>query len=255
MLSDILKVVVCGPEHSGTTLVAQLLRQHPDLETGFEVGALLYNSIEEYFNEENPWSKDWDKRPSGLLWSGWKLSPKSREKVLKSASFEDFYNRLRQHSPLIRNKEAYLIDKTPRYYLNLGDVAERTQCKLLVTQKDPILLFASKYIQKSFDVNQFVNWYSKLRQNATNIVTNRPDQIRLVKYENLVTAPHDTMRGIFDFIGMEAVIKDEFESDWVEKTGNRVWDASKLDELYYSVAPEDRKVIQERLSDYLAWNL
>ena len=36
-----LRFIICGPEHSGTTLISDIFRQVPGLDSGFEVGVLL----------------------------------------------------------------------------------------------------------------------------------------------------------------------------------------------------------------------
>jgi len=86
--------IICGTEHGGTTLAAQLLRQHPDLDTGFECGCLLYSSPQEFLQSNNPWSNH-------LLYGGWQIL---RSDVENCQTFTEFYAALAQHSPLVQNK-------------------------------------------------------------------------------------------------------------------------------------------------------
>jgi len=44
--------LICGLEHSGTTMVSDLFREHPLADSGFECGVLLCNTPSEFLTFE-----------------------------------------------------------------------------------------------------------------------------------------------------------------------------------------------------------
>lgn len=115
-LASILHAIVCGFEHSGTTLVGELLRQHESLDSGFE-GGLLLNDSPRAFPECQPFYKN--------VLDTWRLSDEAARAACNTDSFTEAYRRLRDTSPVLKNNSVKLYDKTPRYMLCLADVLTR----------------------------------------------------------------------------------------------------------------------------------
>ena len=46
-----LAFVICGVEHSGTTLISEIFRQVPMLDSGFETGVLLSETPSQFLQE------------------------------------------------------------------------------------------------------------------------------------------------------------------------------------------------------------
>ena len=68
--------LVCGFEHSGTTLVSEILRQHPQLDSGFEGGFLLNNEAKEFFHEDKAEEQQFYINMKSGAESGWDYSTK-----------------------------------------------------------------------------------------------------------------------------------------------------------------------------------
>lgn len=63
---DPLRAIVCGYEKSGTTLINEILRRHPQLDSGHEVGVLLVETPRQ-FHSKQPYCS--------FFRQTWKLSP------------------------------------------------------------------------------------------------------------------------------------------------------------------------------------
>ncbi len=87
------KFVIGGVEHSGTTLLSDIFRQVPGLDSGFEVGVLLCNTPKE-FRTFKPFI---DQMPAG-----WGLTEEDLDYICDTDSFQDFYERLYEKSQIIK---------------------------------------------------------------------------------------------------------------------------------------------------------
>jgi len=111
-----LKFVIAGFEHSGTTLISEIMRQHPNIDSGFEGGLLLCNSIADFKSFE-PFASNFR--------NAWKISDKQFSDVCNSKKYSDAYKKIRAYSDIIPNKSCDLFDKTPRYMQQLSNVLAR----------------------------------------------------------------------------------------------------------------------------------
>ncbi len=124
-----LAVVVCGYEQGGTTLVSQILRQHPTLDSGFECGFLLTDDVSHFLTLE-PYCT--------ITKAGWDLTDDDLSFICQSQSWPGVYQRLRDRSKLITDKSAWLIDKTPKYMEVLSDVLIKVpNVPCIVVVRDP----------------------------------------------------------------------------------------------------------------------
>lgn len=128
--------LVCGVEHSGTTLVSDLFRQIPHCESGFEVGVMLCDSPRKFL-DLHPFIDN--------LAAGWKLDAGHLPEICDTDSFAEFYARLADASALIDDQVNSIFDKTPRYFAQLGAVLSRTTVPVIATYKDPRALVWSDY--------------------------------------------------------------------------------------------------------------
>ena len=113
---DVLGVLVTGFEHSGTTVISEVMRQHPDLDSGFEGGFLLRERPVDFIGFE----------PFYVNAKGtWRVSDEDMKYVCAADSWQEVYRRLRERSPVIPTKGVRLIDKTPRYMAHLESVLRK----------------------------------------------------------------------------------------------------------------------------------
>lgn len=131
-----LRIVICGLEHSGTTLCADLLRQADGLDGRFELGVLLGAS-----------PRDFPRVPDFYQYfaPSWGLAPADERTVLDTDDFAAFYGRLLARSAALRPGTTTLFDKTPRYLSVLSACLARVQAPFVVTWKDPRAIVHSDF--------------------------------------------------------------------------------------------------------------
>ena len=120
--------VICGLEHSGTTMVSELFRQIPGVDAGFESGALLCDSPRGL-----PWLTPYD---DIMLW-GWGIDRAALERCCDTHEFAVFYERLRQHATVLKPDTKTIFDKTPRYAAALAGCMAKIAVPFIVVYKDP----------------------------------------------------------------------------------------------------------------------
>jgi hypothetical protein len=196
--------LVCGFEHSGTTLVSEILRQYPQLDSGFEGGFLLNNEAKKFLTTE-PFYTNCKK--------GWGLSDQDLRYICDVNSWPELYFRLRERSTVIEDKNIWLFDKTPRYMSALSDILERVPgvpCVVIV--KDFRAVFWSSYKRTKMPLDK---WYNKIFKRTMNhtlsyarswkkaLEKGLGDRILLIRYEELCLNQETETRKIFDFMDLE----------------------------------------------------
>jgi hypothetical protein len=131
---DVLGCLVAGFEKGGTTLVKDLIRHACRMRGCFEGGLLLADSPSDGIPE-----------PYGTqLVASWALPPNFLEEVRGCRSFEEAYRLLRDRSEHVIHKHRPLIDKTPRYMMDLEGVLRRAPTTpIVVVIRDPTLVAES----------------------------------------------------------------------------------------------------------------
>lgn len=209
-----LRALVCGYEKSGTTLINEILRRHPQLDSGHEVGVLLAESPR-LFKTKQPYC--------ALFKETWKLSDEQLETICDTDEWGEFYRRARDISPLIVDKTVYLFDKTPIYMLHLSEVlAKAPGVPCVVNVRDPRSLMLSwanwsnkwsghrdnpgEWIEENFEYcqNRFLTYAHGYRD----ALETYHDRILLNKFEPLCLEPRTYLEKIFQFFGFE--FSDEF---------------------------------------------
>lgn len=134
-----LYVIVTGMEHSGTTLVSELLMSAPGLFGAFEGGFLLDDSPARFYKRGTFYK--WSVQPvtSSLHWG---LTKQQRDGyVTKATCFAEMYRRVHDTSPLFgigtTQSSSWMVDKTPSYIYNLTRILQITPgVPVVVTVKD-----------------------------------------------------------------------------------------------------------------------
>ena len=120
--------MICGVEHSGTTLISELFRQLPNVDAGFEVGVLLSPSPRRFLREE-PYTS--------AMPGGWDITPDQLAYCCDTDSFRTFYGRLKSVSQALKESTERIFDKTPRYLAYLDSCLKKIDVPFIVTYKDP----------------------------------------------------------------------------------------------------------------------
>jgi Sulfotransferase family len=193
------KFLICGLEHTGTTLVSDLFRQVPDLDSGFECGVLLGESPREFISQE-PFA--------GHMLKGWGISRDQLMHCCDTDDFTEFYSRLQNTSSQLGAATQAIFDKTPRYLSQLSLVLERCACPVVVCYKDPRGIVCSDF--KRSKTSDFNSWYESYHSKKMGYVrscykelmanTQNP-RITTVGLEELALNSRATMERMFEGVG------------------------------------------------------
>ena len=157
-----LKFVICGLEHSGTTLLSDIFRQVDSLDSGFEVGVLLGASPKDF-----PTTQPFFKNMPG----GWKIAPETLEQISAVDSFADFYDKLKCNSGIIEAQVEDIFDKTPRYFSDIYSCYHKVKVPFVGLYKDPRSLVYSDY-KRSGKGQDFAAWYEGYKEPKLNYLLN-----------------------------------------------------------------------------------
>lgn len=198
---DILKCIVCGFEHSGTTMLSDILRKHPELDSGFETGFLIHETPHDYINdhsEQNPWVGE------HMLKRGWELTNKDIEDIGKCQDWNQAYSLLRERSPIIKNKTSLLFDKTPRYMAHLPHVAGRNVgIPIIVLWRDPRSLYHSWNKRNPTSLESFIKNYLIYASGLREAEALNQSPILSIQYEELCSNPKMITQKVFKFLNLE----------------------------------------------------
>ena len=115
---DYLLGIVTGMEHSGTTLLSQIINSHPDVFSGFEMGVLLKKQKFEEIKPFNNWLKgghfEWG------LPNDYNIDELDTEQTYEYI-YKNKGTKGGSVQELIR-KSKFILDKTPQYIYNLNEL-------------------------------------------------------------------------------------------------------------------------------------
>jgi hypothetical protein len=260
-----LAAIICGFEQGGTTLLSEILRGHPDLDGGFEGGFLLADNPSDFSSTDNL------KQFYSMMKSGWGLDDKSRQHVCESNNWHTLYERLVKYSKIIKDKNVWLFDKTPRYMLSLEDVMLKvpdTPC--IVITRDPRAVMwsrAKRHIAEyTLTIDDWENEYMKSRCRNYRLYVkgfkaalnnkNLSSRILHVSHEKLCLYPEVETNRIFDFLGLsQNLIRSELKPKFKQVHGQSI--SSEYVYEYQNNLSEDlcQKIIELTTSeDLFVWN-
>ena len=100
-----LSFLICGLEHSGTTMASDLFREHPEVESGLMV---FFSVTPQEFLSFTPFRNH--------MAVGWGIEESDLTYACEAPSYELFYQRLFERSKIVQAKRPkFVFDKTPRY--------------------------------------------------------------------------------------------------------------------------------------------
>lgn len=199
--------IICGLEHSGTTLLSDLMRQLPSCDSGFECGVLLSETPAQFLDLE-PYS-------SNLL-KGWEITSQDLKICTKQPSFNSFYKELYSRSSLFENNSVPSIrfDKTPRYITQIEKVVKRAAATpILAILKDPRAILWSDFKRSGKKIEEISSWYDnwlpqkkrymELAYSGYEYCLNSSQQCLLVRLEDLCFSAKETIYKIDNFLNLE----------------------------------------------------
>jgi Sulfotransferase family len=199
-----LKVVVCGYERGGTSLIAELLRQHPALDGGFEGGFLLGKKPRDFLSAL-PYRSN--------VKAGWGVTEEELRHICDTDSWQELYRRLREKATELTDKSVWLFDKTPKYMEVLPGVLRKIpHVPCIVVVRDPRAVLWSWAKRSGLEVEtwrgeqlkpsckRYVR-YGEGWQSA--IKAGFAPRIFLIRYEVFCEDPRRWAVEMFHFLGME----------------------------------------------------
>jgi len=208
-----IQFIVCGLEHTGTTLLSDLFRQVPGVDSGFEVGVLL-SDLPSNFATLDPFATN--------MLKGWGITRDELNKCCAQSTHDSFYNELKKRSTVLSDDCSMVFDKTPRYLSQLSVCLQRTRQPFVVSYKDPRAIVHSDF--KRAGAVDFYEWYEGYKpgkrqyismcyqQHQMNIDNPR---VEFVALEELALNARASMERIFDHVGLD------FSLDYVLLNGLR----------------------------------
>lgn len=190
--------LICGPEHSGTTLLSDIFRQTSKFESGFECGVLLAKSPKEFRNLE-PFVSN--------ISRGWMISSNSLDYICDTEDFSEFYSRLIGCSKIDFNKR--IFDKTPRYLLKLREICDKIDVPVYVCFKDPRSIVASDFVRSGEKIFEawFDGYVEAKKRYLMNLYANysmaKDCQINnccLVRLEDMCLNTRETLDRVFFYV-------------------------------------------------------
>ena len=198
MLRDVLKLIITGNEHSGTTICSRIFQCCSSLATGSigaECGILSTPNGIKGFMRDNPYAD--------ITHKSWYVSRQNLQDIVNSSeNFEMFYRQIREKSTSILNKNIGLIDKTPRYNYFLDVVLERTEdVPIVVMRKDPknqIASLVKRGLRFHVAKSNFEMTYVRFNDLMKN--TNR---IKVVQFEDFILNPISHIKQIHNMMNID----------------------------------------------------
>jgi sulfotransferase family protein len=216
-----LKFVICGMEHSGTTLLSDLFRQVPGIDAGFEVGVLLCSSPKEFEGFDPRGDPFFDN-----MLEGWGLTREELTEACHAEDFDGFYARVKASSKVLRPGTTDIFDKTPRYLRFLDDCMSRADVPFIATFKDPRSIVFSDFARsenKDFDA-----WYpaylpakrqylTRSYQSYQKVRARNEGKVAFVALESLCMDARASCERLFKHVGLE------FKTEYVLLSNQRYY--------------------------------
>ena len=199
-----LSFLICGLEHSGTTMASDLFREHPEVESGFECGVLLCENPKQFYTF-TPFRNHME--------VGWGITEEDLSYACQVESFESFYSRLFEQSDIVNAKKPkYVFDKTPRYITQLETVQSRLDLPAVVLIKDPRSLALSDFKRSGKSIEEIDEWY-EIWKNPKRLYMRsaykgylhawESERCQVVGLEDICFKARDTVASMFEFVQLE----------------------------------------------------
>ena len=252
MSESTLKAIICGMEHSGTTLLSDLLRQTGTMESGFECGVLMVSSPRE-FPQLDPFY--------GFMTTGWNIEPDALQACCDTDSFDEFYARLSAAAAVVPEGVG-VFDKTPRYIAELPSVIKRSKAPVLMIHKDPRASVYSDFKRSKSD--NFNNWFGEYAKSKRRYMRRcyrgyqagleALDRVCSISLESLCFAARHTCERVFEHV------HQPFDIDYLllrnlryRNTRAKFVSADIVLEYKQGLSTADQKRIETEFSEFSDW--
>lgn len=225
MLKNVLAGIICGVEHSGTTIALDILKKHPKIGAQGECGFLLNDSPDRYLNSKKLYIEHFKR--------DYRVTDDELKEIINTKDFAAAYRRtLDAHFKIIgltdaKQKETIkFIDKTPAYIYDLTRILKMTgNIPVIVMQKDPKnLAYSYKHRHQPLDemLRRFTTAYL---DNLPKALDFAPDRILIIRFEDLVQNPQKvvpTMLSHFN-LDMDPAYTPEYFAKLIKPDADKSW--------------------------------
>lgn len=247
-----LKFVICGMEHTGTTLVSDLFRQVDGVDAGFETGVLLCDRPAAFLDLE-PFSRN--------ILKGWGITDEEFRECCAAPDHAGFYARLEGFSRVLGPETREIFDKTPRYIAHLAGCMARVDVPFIVTYKDPRAIVASDF--KRAKTTDFAAWYADYMRPKRNymkscyanwLAAQDDPRVVTVGLEELAMNARVAFDRIFAHVGLEFRLRYAVMDNLRYKnTRANFVSAAIAFEFMTQLSPAQQARIEQDFSDMEAW--
>jgi Sulfotransferase family len=197
-------VIVCGIKHSGTTVLLDMLRAHPQVFAPFELGLMLADGTDR--DSLDKWAKQ-HPLPWSILRRRYGLDVAALQAMGADGSWLALYEHIFAHMLKVDKVVGrdILVDKKPEYtrvllshvYPRLPDTAA------IIIYRDPRAVYCSwvKRAPRRSQIKTFVFYYTKFLRNAVAVMAAAKPAM-LMKFESLVLFPERQMQQVAQFLGL-----------------------------------------------------
>ena len=199
-----LSFLICGLEHSGTTMASDLFREHPEVDSGFECGVLLCDNPSDFLTL-TPFRNH--------MAVGWGINEEDLTYACQAVNFDGFYERLFERSSIIQTKKPkFVFDKTPRYVTQLIAVQSRLDLPAIVLIKDPRSLALSDFKRSRTKIEEIDDWYERWKNPKRLYMRSAyqgyqyawgNERCKVVRLEDICFNAKETVRSMFEFVQLE----------------------------------------------------
>jgi hypothetical protein len=247
--------IICGLEHSGTTLASDLFREHPQCESGFECGVLLCDSPFDFPNK-HPFFKN--------LIEGWSIEEADLLAACKTGRASRFYEMLINHSRLFKDSDRNIVfDKTPRYITRVKEICKIFDIPIIAMIKDPRAIVASDFKRSGRGLSDIDTWYRSWAPGKLAYMRTadqgyrflaRSEQGIIIRLEDLCLDLRNTATKMFEHAGLS------FEGRFLslrrkryQNTKNRGIDSSICAEWMHILPEEIISQVQKDFAEFTEW--
>ena len=249
-------IFIGGMFKSGTTLLRNMLGQHPHLFSGFETKWFLLDDPQSRGNRLEMLSKLYSLNYEDVL-RLWK----------KTGTGTAFLNGFMKDA-MSQTAKTRWIDKTPENIMYIDKILTNwPNGKVIHIVRDPRDVFVGRREAKGLDVQGFVEVYEKMFGSSCWMFGQKTDQYIDLRYEDLIYAPQETMKTVLKFIDepWDNVVSEYHGSDTDynvvrEITGREQTTLKKLKDPMTKkyigrwkkqITPEEENYIRLKLAKYM----
>jgi len=195
--------IVTGLEHSGITIVSQLIMSAPHVYGGVECGTLLASETSK-LDEVLPFYDSKMRSKSAERHCG--ISIDQKDNFLNSTCHAEVYDRLHRYSSLYLHppdEDSWILDKTQLYIRMLVDVMDRSPgVPVVVTEKS--FNDQKKSLKKRGEKIKVIKQIIEIKNESLRQAREKyPDRLHVVDMTALYLDPHTVMGQVFDFLGLK----------------------------------------------------